>query len=414
MRVSAGVPVRPRVIHVVTSALTLPLMRGQVQYLQNSGFDVTVISSPGKWLDAVAQIEGVQVIGVPIAREIAPIQDLVSLWSLWRIMRALCPAVTNVGTPKAGLLGGFAAWLNRVPCRFYTLHGLRFETTNGLRRQLLVYAERLACRFAHRVISVSPSVREKAIASGLTSRERTVVLRYGSYCGVDVSRFAPTPEMMRRAAALRTELSIPPDAPIVGFVGRLTRDKGIPELVEAFFRLSDRFPGLRLLLLGRFEDEDPLPAKTRSCLDLHPHVILAGVIEEPAPYYALMDILVLPSHREGFPTAVLEAHAVGKPVVAARATGSADAVVHGETGLLFPVGAVAALVEAVAGLLTDKVLACKLGRAGLERVTREFRQEQMWEALREEYLEFLRTAGLPLPATTTHKVTADLVENSNA
>jgi glycosyltransferase involved in cell wall biosynthesis len=411
---STGVAVRPRVIHVVTSALTVPLMRGQVQYLQNNGFDVTVISSPGKWLDAVAQIEGVQVIGVPIAREIAPIQDLVSLWSLWHIMRALCPAVTNVGTPKAGLLGGFAAWLNRVPCRFYTLHGLRFETTNGLRRLLLVYAERLACRFAHRVISVSPSLREKAIASGLISRKRTAVLRYGSYCGVDVSRFAPTPEMMRRAAVLRTELSIPPDAPIVGFVGRLTRDKGIPELVEAFLRLSDQFPDLRLLLLGCFEEEDPLPVQTRRCIEMHRHVIFAGLIEDTAPYYALVDVLVLPSHREGFPTVVLEAHAAGKPVVAARATGVVDAVVDGETGLLFPVGDAAALTDALARLLTDKTLACKLGRAGLERVTREFRQEQMWEALREEYLEFLRTAGLPLPVTTTHKVTADGVESSNA
>src|SRR4029077_101502 len=116
----------------------------------------------------------VPIIEVPMERKIAPLRDFVSLWRLWRILHDLRPAVTNVGTPKAGLLGGFAAWLNRVPCRFYTLHGLRFETTTGLKRRLLIFAERLACRFAHRVVCVSHSVREKALASGLVDRERAV------------------------------------------------------------------------------------------------------------------------------------------------------------------------------------------------------------------------------------------------
>src|SRR5260370_34295518 len=105
-------------------------------------------------------------------REIAPFQDLVSFWRLWSIMRALRPTVTNVGTPKAGLLGGFSAWLNRVPCRFYTLHGLRFETTKGLRRRVLIYAERLACRFAHRAIWVSQSVCDGRIAAGSATHDR--------------------------------------------------------------------------------------------------------------------------------------------------------------------------------------------------------------------------------------------------
>src|SRR5882672_11844596 len=153
---------RPRAVYVTNSSISLGFLHGPLQYFHGWGFDMTVLSPErrnGEW--EVARPEGVRIIEVPMEREIAPLRDLASLWRLWQIMRALCPAVTNVGTPKAGLLGGLAAWLNRVPCRFYTLHGLRFETTKGLKRRLLIYAERLACRFAHRVICVSQSVREK-------------------------------------------------------------------------------------------------------------------------------------------------------------------------------------------------------------------------------------------------------------
>ena len=405
---------RPRVVNVVNSSLAVGFLQGQLQYLQDNGFDVTVLCPErrkGEW--EVARPEGVPIIEVPVEREIAPLRDLASLWRLWRIMRALCPAVTNVGTPKAGLLGGFAAWLNRVPCRFYTLHGLRFETTKGLRRRLLVHAERLACRFAHRVICVSQSVREKAIASGLTSRERTVVFGSGSCNGVDASRFAATPEIMRRAAALRRRLGIPAQAPVVLFVGRLTCDKGIPELMEAFLRLGKQFSDLRLLLVGCFEDEDPLPVDTQRFLETHSHVIFAGAVQNTAPYYAIADVLVLPSHREGLPTVVLEAQAAGKPVVGASATGIVDLVVDGETGLLFPVGDAAALAGALARLITDKALAAKLGRAGQERIKREFQQEQIWEALYREYLGLLQMRELPLPLIPYTDRSRSLVVSSN-
>jgi glycosyltransferase involved in cell wall biosynthesis len=303
--------------------------------------------------------------------------------------------VTNVGTPKAGLLGGFAAWLNRVPCRFYTLHGLRFETTKGLKRRLLIYAERLACRFAHRVVCVSHSVREKAIASGLASRERTVVFGSGSCNGVDASRFAATPQRMKHAAELRRQLGIPAHAPVVLFVGRLTCDKGIPELMKAFLQLHKQFSDLRLLLVGCFEEEDPLPVDTRIHLQTHSHVILAGPAQDTAPYYALADVFVLPSHREGLPTVILEAQATGKPVVGASATGTVDVVADGKTGLLFPVANATALSESIAKLLTDKDLASGLGLAGQEQVKHKFRQERIWQALYRECLEVLQRKESP-------------------
>jgi len=388
---------RPGMVVVVNSAIAVGFLQGQLEYFQKRGFDVTLLCPErrhGEW--QVTEPAGVSVIEVPMERKIAPLRDLISLWRVWRIMRALRPAVTNVGTPKAGLLGGFAAWLNRVPCRFYTLHGLRFETTNGLKRLLLICMERLACVFAHRVVCVSHSVREKAITAKLTRRERTLVFGSGSCNGLDASLFAPNPKLMERAAALRRQLRIPERAAVVLFVGRLTRDKGIPELVEAFMRLDKKFPNLRLMLVGCFETEDPLPAKTRRQLERHRGIIFAGAVQDIASYYAAADIVVLPSHREGLPTVILEAQAAGRPVVGAAATGVVDLVTDGETGLLFPVGDSAALSKAIARLLTDQVLVRKLEAAGQERVRHKFQQEPIWDALYRAYMQVLLKKALPL------------------
>lgn len=387
---------RPRLVIAVNSSIALGFLQGQPEYFQNSGFDVTVLrpeKRSGEW--EVPRPDGVRVLEVPMEREISPVRDIRSICHLWGILRTLRPTVTNVGTPKAGLLGGFAAWLNRVPCRFYTLHGLRFETTTGLRRKLLILAERLACRFAHRVVCVSHSVREKAIASGLVDRERALIFGAGSCNGVDVARFAPTQQRIWRAAELRRQFGIPADAPVALFVGRLTTDKGIAELVEAFLQLENRIPNLRLLLVGSFEDGDPLPEDIRKRLETHDRVILAGPVNDTAPYYAMADVLVLPSHREGLPTVVLEAHAAGKPVIGAAATGIVDLLVDGETGLLFPVGDVSSLANAIARLIEDKALARKLADAGRDQVKRKFRQELIWAALRREYLKVLQGGETP-------------------
>ena len=381
----------PRLVMAVNSPIALAYLQGQPQYFRDKGFDVVVLCPPRRkdeW--EVPRPEGVSFIEVPMEREIAPWQDLVSLWRLWRIMRALRPTVTNVGTPKAGLLAGLAAWLSRVPCRFYTLHGLRYETTTGFLRRVLILAERLACRLAHRVIFVSESVRLRAVSTGLTIPERAVVLGSGSCNGVDVSRFAITPQIMRRATQIRRQRGIPLGAPVLLFVGRLTCDKGIPELMQAFSQLAARFPELRLLLVGCFEDCDPLPVGTRRCLETNPHVIFAGAAQDIVPYYATADVLALPSHREGLPTVVLEAQAVGVPVVGASATGIVDVIADGETGLLFPVGDVPRLADAVARLITDHRLADKLRLAGQEQVRTKFQQERIWEALHREYLQVLQ------------------------
>ena len=392
-----------RVVNIVTSSLTVRFLEGQPEYFKKKGLEVILMSSPGEELSK-AQYDGVQTVAVPMAREISPWSDLVSLWRTWRVLWRLRPAITNVATPKAGLLGGIAAWLCRIPIRYYTLLGLRCETTVGLKRKLLLLTERVACLCAHRVICVSESLKQKAIDLGVVDEGRTIVLGSGGFRGVDEKRFAPTAEALRQACQLRQDLGIPQEAPVVGFVGRLTRDKGIAELVDAYSRLRTRFPKLRLLLVGDLEEADPLPLETLSVIQRDPQIIRSGFVKDPIPYYRILDVLAFPTHREGFGNAAMEAHAVGKPVVATWVTGIVDSVIDGVTGILVPVGDVDALAGALELVLADQSLAAALGSAGRERALREFRQERIWEAIVQEYSQQLRDKGLPVPSAAAWTV----------
>jgi glycosyltransferase involved in cell wall biosynthesis len=388
-----------RVVNMVTSSLSVRFLEGQPEYLAMKGYDITVVSSPGVELSK-AQCDGVRTAAVPMNREISLWQDFISLWRLLSLILSLRPTITNVATPKAGLLGGLAAWLCQVPCRYYSLLGLRCETTTGFKRRVLLLTERIACACAHRVICVSESLRQKAIELRIVPTEKTVLLASGSFAGTNPERFASTPEAMRRAGQIRRELGIPKEASVVGFIGRLTKDKGISELVEAYLALRADIPELKLLLVGEIEEGDPLPTQIRSQIDCERGIFRTGFVQNPSDYYHVMDVLAVPTHREGFGNVTLEAHAASKPVVTTRATGAVDAVIDGVTGIHVPVGDARALASALARVIEDRSLAAELGSAGRERVLREFRQEMIWDAIAEEYLQLLQARGVTAPTLT--------------
>jgi glycosyltransferase involved in cell wall biosynthesis len=224
--------------------------------------------------------------------------------------------------------------------------------------------------------------------------DKFVVLGAGSSGGVVVSRFEGTPEQLVRAVCIRAGLGIPEKSPVVGFVGRIVRDKGVVELVSAFEEVSRRIPGMHLIIVGQNEEGDPIPAKTRAEIERNIRIHAVGQVRDTAAYLHAMDVLVLPTYREGFPNVVLEAGAAGKPVVATRATGVVDAVVDGVTGLLSEIGDVEGLAANIARVLEDKDLARRLGQAGRERAEREFQPERIYRELEQLYIELLREKGM--------------------
>ncbi len=396
----------PKIACLATDPFTSRvLMAGQLKFLRQQGFDVTLIAGPGTDLEATAAREGVRVISVPMSREITPLQDWRSLRHLTHVLQDLAPDIVNAGTPKAGLLGMLAATRAGVPVRIYTLRGLRMETATGTKRLLLTNTERVAAWCAHKVVCVSPSLRDAFVKHRLGPARKAVVLGGGSSNGVDAERFASTPVRAREAREIRHSMGIPDGAPVLGFVGRLTRDKGVEELLAVFETLARELPDLHLLLIGGFEDGDPLCSQLRDEIWAHPRVHITGFVNDTSAYYSAFDLLVFPSHREGLPNVPLEAAASGRPTAGFAATGTVDAVLHGHTGTLVPVGDVPGLVEAVRRYLLDPLRLAQHGQQAQRRVQTDFRREVIWQALADLYTTELQLRGLPLPQSNAPETT---------
>jgi glycosyltransferase involved in cell wall biosynthesis len=358
---------QPHILVGITHPQTCLNLVGRLRSLREAGFRVTLVASPGELLERIAEQEGVERVAIPIRRGIAPAADMVSLVRLWWLLRSLRPDITEFSTPKAGLLGTLAAMLAGVRMRVYMLRGLKLETCTGLKRQVLLTAERVAAACSHVVLCNSASLRRKVLDLRLAPEAKLQMLGDGSSNGVDATRFSPG------RSRVRQQLGLPKDASVVGFVGRLTRDKGLPELMEAFDAILKAEPETWLLLVGWFDaSEDALGGDVCARIESHPRMVTTGFVADTAPYFRAMDLLVLPTWREGFPNVVLEAAATGIPVVTTLCTGSRDAVVPEVTGLLIPPGYPEAISEAVLKLLRDRRLCRRMGKAGRAWVLEHF------------------------------------------
>ena len=369
---------RPVLALAVTSHVSTDFFTGQFDYLMQAGFDVAVICTPG-WNPP----PGVAYYPVDMEREISPLKDLRSLWRLIRLLSRIRPDIINAGTPKAGLLVSVAAFVCRIGARVYTCHGLRLETLTGFKKTLLTATERITAFCVQRVVCVSPSLRQKVVELGLTSADKAVVVGAGSCNGIDLQRFS----LLSGPAGADGDRKL-----CIGFVGRLTRDKGIYELVRAFELLKPEFPGLVLMLVGGYEDGDPVDIALQQQIDADQQILNIGEVPDPVPYYRRMNVLALPTYREGLPTVLLEAGAMGIPVVASRATGCVDVVVDRETGFLTRPGDSAELAERLGDLLRDPKLAATMGQKAHEHIAGRFRQETVWANLVGFYFRMLGDA----------------------
>lgn len=364
-----------RIVVAMTHFTTAGFYAGQLAALRRAGAEVALLASPSPVIERQCEVEGARY--VPIAMERAPSagRDARAFSQIVRALTRLRPDIVNAGTPKAGLLVTVAAAGLRVPVRVHTLHGLRYEVSTGIRRGIYWSAQRASCMCATSVICVSRSLRDRAVETGLLQRGQGVVLGDGTVNGVDTDAFARDEGTISAGRALRARLGITSDQPVVGYLGRLCRDKGIADLLMAWKLLGDGHR--RLVLAGDLDETDPLSPRELATIREAPDVSHLGYVPDPSAFLAAVDLLVLPTWREGFPSAPLEAAAMEVPTVATRVTGCVDAVVDGVTGALVEPGDAAGLASAIGIYLADSQLRRAHGKAARERVVQHFTRQRL-------------------------------------
>lgn len=376
-----------RICRAVTVPITFgTLLRDQLRYIAQQGMHITLVSSPGPELEEIGESLHLRYYPIPMSRKPEPRRDLLSLLALTKLFRRQRFSIVHSTTPKAGLLTALAGVLARVPIRIHTFTGQVWVGMHGLSRRIMRRCDWLIGHLDTHCYADSASQRNFLVNEGVVGASRISVLGAGSISGVNLERFNPNRLAGERAAALRRELGVSEQSLFILFVGRLTKDKGVRELVSAFRMLQFDQKEVELVLVGPFESErDPLPRETLYELSSNPRIHLVGFSHEPEKYMGAADVFCLPSYREGFGSVVIEAAAMGVPAVASRVVGLVDAVLDGETGLLVPPKEVDALRGALMKMLSSHEMRHRMGRAARGRAVRDFDSRIINRLVLDEY-----------------------------
>lgn len=350
-------------------------------------YDVIALSSPGEALDLVGRREEVRTIAVPMERHISILKDLKSLLALIKVFRKERPDMVHSMTPKAGLLCMLAAWWTKVPVRIHTFTGLVFPTSTGLKKRILILTDRITCACATHVIPEGEGVKNDLIENKIT-RKPLQVLGYGNVRGVDMDYYTRTSEVEGMAKSLRD-----PEKFTFLFVGRIVRDKGINELVAAFRKLAVDNPGIRLFMVGSYEENlDPVDPLTLEAIKTDSSIVSVGWKSgtDLLAYYAASDCFVFPSYREGFPNTVLEAGAMGLPCIVTDINGSREIIKDGFNGLIVPTHDADVLYEAMKWMLNNPGKRESMASVSRKHIAVHYEQGFVRRCLLDYYREVLQ------------------------
>jgi glycosyltransferase involved in cell wall biosynthesis len=386
----------PKLIRVTTVPIALKyLLAGQMKYMSGHGFEVIMVSADGDGREDVISQEGCTHHILPMTRKITPFADLRSLWKMYRYFKKEKPDIVHSHTPKAGLLSMLAARWAGVKIRIHTVAGLRFMTSGGMTRKILIRMEKLTASAATHVwpnsFSLQQVIREKKLAPG----NKIEVIGKGSSNGIDLTRFSRGALNGGQVQQIKASVKYEDNLVYVLSVGRIVKDKGISELLHAFSRLYEENNRLRLVLVGEYEDElDPIDERSREILKTHPAVILTGWKEEVEYYMHISAVLVHASYREGFPNVLLQAGAMECPVVCSRIEGNVDVVEHEITGLLFESRNADELYERLKFAIDNPQVMKQYSVRLREKIERDFDRRIVHENLLKKYTELLEKEGI--------------------
>jgi glycosyltransferase involved in cell wall biosynthesis len=381
-------PVKVAHLTTVDSSLRY-LLRPQLRAVRDGGGESIGISAPGPYADEL-EAEGIR--HVPLGsstRGMNLLADVRAAAELWRILRRERPDVLHTHNPKPGVYGRIVGRMAGVPVVVNTNHGLwATEHDRALKRWIVLGLEALAARFSHAELIQNVEDLELLTRRRINVPSRTRLLGNG----IDLDRFAPDSIDPKDRQAVRDELGAGPDTIVVGMVGRMVAEKGYPELFEAAERLDGRY------VVAAIGPDDPAKADAvtpaqRAAAE-RAGVVFLGQRDDVERLYAAMDVFVLPSHREGFPRAAMEAAATGLPIVATDVRGCRQVVADGVTGLLVPVRDPVRLAAAIASLGEDAERRRQMGAAAARRARESFDERRVVEIVCSTYRDVAARRGL--------------------
>jgi len=374
-----------KALHVVNISFVLPYYIGeQFDFFQEKGVKFYIASSPDPFLFDYCKEKNLKAIPVHILREINIKEDIKATIKLFKVIKRKKIDVVIGHTPKGALLAMLAATLARTTNRIYFRHGLMYETSKGLKRFVLKNIERFTGSLATKIICVSPSVLRISNHEKLSKPKKNILLNRGTCNGIDaLVKFNPAKIRQQDVEALKMMYDIKASDKVVGYVGRLVNDKGINELIQAWKSILKTRKNIKLLLVGPFEKRDAIDPAVQKFIDDEPTIISTGLIQETALYYALMDLFILPSYREGFPTVVLEASSMELPVITTQATGCIDSIINNETGVFTSLKP-ADIVKHILYYLDNESVANDHGQNGRSFVLKNFDQHVIWREIQKK------------------------------
>ncbi|WP_291062623.1 MULTISPECIES: glycosyltransferase family 4 protein [unclassified Empedobacter] len=371
-----------KVLHIVTISFVIKHFFGQqFNYLnKKTGNNYHLACSESLELKQWSKEFGYTPFSVEITRSINPLKDLVAIYKLIKYIRKEKFGYVVAHTPKGGMVGMLAAFIANVPHRIYYRHGIAYETSKGIKRTILKNIERLSGGLAHQVVNVSYGVENIALKDRLNTSRKNLILRKGTCNGIDaLNRFNPENYDINQIQALKSKLKIKEEDFIVGYVGRIVHDKGIDDLINAWKNIKQN-KNIKLLLVGPFEEKDSVTAETKNTILNDPNIIFTDYVPDASIYFKLMDVFILATYREGFPTVSLEASSMQLPVIITKATGCEEAIKENITGT-FIENTSESIEESILKYYNDRDLVRYHGEEGRKFVLNDFEQKLIWDTI---------------------------------
>lgn len=385
-----------KLVRITTVPLSLDKLLGKQLSFMNQFFEVTAVSADQPYLKRVAEKYGVNHFHVEMSRQITPVQDLKSLWKMYRFLKKEKPDIVHTHTPKAGLIGMLAARFAGVKIRLHTVAGMPLLEATGSKRKILNQVEKLTYSMATKIYPNSNGLRQIIEENQFCDSKKLKVIANGSSSGIDIGHFNPEQISQQQKVTLKKQLGISETDFVFVFVGRLVKDKGINELVHGFKKINQQLTTNnqqpKLLLVGPLEEDlDPLLPETLEKIKKNKDIISVGFQDDVRPYFAISDALIFPSYREGFPNVVLQAGAMGLPSIVTNINGCNEIISQEVNGLIIEPKNSKEIEEALLKISTNSDLYEKLKKNTRQIITERYDQNVILQELLKEYESLTNT-----------------------